>query len=60
MTGTVRHYQTGEQLRADGIDARVWAGIHFRGSDEAGDRMAVQLGAWISSHFLTCGGLGTK
>ncbi|MDN5768352.1 MAG: vanadium-dependent haloperoxidase [Humibacillus sp.] len=60
VTGTVRHYQTGAQLRADGVDARVWAGIHFRSSDEAGDRMGVRLGAWISGHFLTCAGLGTK
>lgn len=58
VTGTVRHYETGEKLRTEGIDARVWGGIHFRSSDEVGDRMGARLGAWISGHFLSCGGLG--
>ncbi len=60
VTGTVRHYETGEQLRADGIGARVWAGIHFRNSDEVGDRMGARLGAWIGSHYLRGGGLGRR
>jgi hypothetical protein len=39
VTGTTRHYETGAQLRAEGIGARNWAGIRFRTSDEVGDQM---------------------
>ena len=52
VTGTTRHYETGAQLRAEGIGARIWAGIHFRTSDEVGDRMGARLGSWIGSHIL--------
>jgi len=54
VTGTTRHYQTGAVLRAEGIGARVWAGIHFRNSDEVGDRMGARLGSWIAQHYLSC------
>ena len=54
VTGTTRHYETGAVLRGEGIGARVWAGIHFRNSDEVGDRMGAQLGRWIAQHYLTC------
>jgi hypothetical protein len=50
VTGTTRHYQTDAQLRAEGIGARIWAGIHFRTADEVGDRMGARLGSWIGSH----------
>ena len=52
VTGTTRHYETGAQLRAEGIGARIWGGIHFRTSDEVGDQMGAQLGRWIGSHDL--------
>ncbi|HZW44550.1 MAG TPA: vanadium-dependent haloperoxidase [Dermatophilaceae bacterium] len=57
VTGTTRHYETGAQLRAEGIAARIWAGIHFRTSDEVGDRMGARLGSWIGSRHLL-GSLG--
>ena len=53
-TPPFRHYQTGAVLRAEGIGARVWAGIHFRNSDEVGDRMGARLGSWIAQHYLSC------
>jgi len=49
VTGTTRHYETGAQLRADGIGARIWGGIHFRTAGEVGDRMGAALGCWISN-----------
>jgi hypothetical protein len=52
VTGTIRHNETGAQLRAEGIGARIWAGIHFRTSDEVGDRMGARLGSWIGSRHL--------
>jgi hypothetical protein len=52
VTGTTRHYETGAQLRAEGIGARIWAGIHFRTSDEVGDQMGARLGSRIGSHYL--------
>ncbi len=36
----VRHFDTAEQLGSEIIEARLWAGLHYRGSTEAG----VELG----------------
>jgi hypothetical protein len=50
VTGSTRHYETGAQLRADGISARIWGGIHFRTAGEVGNRMGTKLGRWIGSN----------
>jgi hypothetical protein len=52
VTGTTRHYETGAQLRAEGIGARIGAGIHFRTSDEVGDQMGARLRSRIGSRYL--------
>ena len=44
MTGTVRHYAEAATLNQEGVDARVWAGIHFRTADTEGDGSARRLG----------------
>jgi hypothetical protein len=44
----VRHFDTAEQLREEIVDARLWAGLHYRGSSEAG----VELGQKIAHYDL--------
>ena len=44
----VRHYDTADQMRQDVVDARTWAGLHYRFSTEAG----VHLGRMIAHYGL--------
>ncbi len=44
----VRHLNTAEQLRNEIIEARLWAGLHYRGSSEAG----VELGRKVAHYDL--------
>jgi hypothetical protein len=44
----VRHFDTAEELRAEIVDARLWGGIHYRFSTEAG----VQLGRKVAHYGL--------
>ena len=41
-----RHFDTAAQLREEIVNARLWAGLHYRGSTEAG----LDLG-WKVAHF---------
>jgi hypothetical protein len=43
-----RHFDTAAQLRAEIIGARLWAGVHYRGSSEAG----VDLGRMVAHYAL--------
>jgi hypothetical protein len=43
-----RHFDTAEQLRSEIIEARLWAGLHYRGSTEAG----VELGQKVAHYDL--------
>jgi hypothetical protein len=44
----VRHFDTAQQLRDEIVDARLWAGLHYRGSSEAG----VDLGQKVAHYDL--------
>jgi hypothetical protein len=44
----VRHYDTAEELRSEVVNARLWGGIHYRFSSEAG----VQLGQKVAHYGL--------
>src|SRR5262245_41487274 len=44
----VRHFNTAQQLRNEIIEARLWAGLHYRGSTEAG----VELGRRVAHYDL--------
>jgi hypothetical protein len=44
----VRHFDTADELRADVVNARTWAGLHYRFSTEAG----VQLGQKVAHYGL--------
>ena len=44
----VRHYDTADELRSEVVNARLWGGIHYRFSSEAG----VSLGRKIAHYGL--------
>lgn len=44
----VRHFARANDLRAEIVNARVWAGLHYRGSNEAG----VALGRSVAKYDL--------
>ena len=52
VPNVVRHYDTGQALRADVVNARVWLGIHFRFADVAGRNMGVSLADWTLHHYF--------
>lgn len=47
-----RHYDTGDEVRQEVIDARVWLGIHFRFADTSGARMGQQVGDYALEHYF--------
>jgi hypothetical protein len=49
-----RHFATAADLRAEIVNARIWAGVHYRFSGEAG----VALGAQVASYDLAHAFLG--
>ncbi|WP_230885574.1 vanadium-dependent haloperoxidase [Streptomyces spinoverrucosus] len=51
-TGTTRHYEYADRINEDMIDARVWAGIHFRSADVAGCQAGSRVGAWAVTHYF--------
>lgn len=57
LTAT-RHFATAADLRAEIVNARVWGGVHYRFSGEAG----VALGAQVANYDLTRSftGIGEK
>ena len=46
----VRHFATGDDLRSDVANARVWGGLHFRFSTEAGGRIGTRVADWTLAH----------
>ncbi|HET9271947.1 MAG TPA: vanadium-dependent haloperoxidase [Vicinamibacterales bacterium] len=44
----VRHFESANQLRGEIVEARLWAGLHYRGSSEAG----VDLGRKVAHYAL--------
>jgi hypothetical protein len=53
VPGTLdRHYDYGSTLRAEGIGARIWSGIHTRTADEVGNRTGQRLAIWTSSRYF--------
>jgi hypothetical protein len=43
-----RHFATAAQLREEIVDARLWAGLHYRGSSDA----SLDLGRKVAHHDL--------
>ena len=47
-----RYYATANDLTKEIIDARVWAGIHYRGSDETGADLGRKVAHWTLKRFF--------
>jgi hypothetical protein len=52
LSGITRSWNTFSEAVQEVIDARVYSGIHFRNSDEAGARMGRQVAQFVSNHAL--------
>ena len=50
--GVTRHYETAAALNQDGIDGRVYLGIHFRTADRVAIRMGTQIADWGLDHYF--------
>jgi hypothetical protein len=52
VTGTTRHYADSATFNQEGVDARVWGGIHFRTADVEGGRVGASVGSWVAEHWV--------
>ncbi|GEC09948.1 hypothetical protein SSP24_76030 [Streptomyces spinoverrucosus] len=50
VTGTTRTYTKAADLNRDVNGSRLWGGVHFRTSGEAGDRLGQQVGTYTLDH----------
>jgi hypothetical protein len=48
----VRTFDTFTQPLAELIEARIWAGLHYRSSDEAGQRLGRRVAAYATAHYF--------
>lgn len=51
-TGTTRTYQRLSDALQENINARVWAGIHFRTADTAGATLGKKVARYLHKHYL--------
>jgi PAP2 superfamily len=51
-SGATRYYSRFSQAVTEVIDARVWAGIHFRSSDVEGAILGYRVAAWVLAHHF--------
>jgi hypothetical protein len=50
-----RHFDTADELRADVVNARVWAGLHFRFSANAGVALGREVADYDLDHAFSTG-----
>jgi hypothetical protein len=50
--GITRNYTSFSQAEQEVIDARVWAGIHFRRADKVGAAIGERIARWQQKRFL--------
>jgi hypothetical protein len=50
--GVTRHYVSASALNQDGIDGRVYLGIHFRTADEVAIDMGTSISNWGLDHYF--------
>ena len=49
---TSQHFDTAQQLQDQLLDARVWAGLHWRNSEVAGENLGNTLADWILQRYF--------
>ncbi len=52
VTGETRHYQRFKDVVADVNNARVWAGFHFRYSQEDGSKLGRRVARFVIANFF--------
>src|SRR5881392_797356 len=57
---TTEHFDTAQQLRDEIVDARVWAGVHWRSSVVAGENLGDSVAGWSLSHYFGSLGAGAN
>ncbi len=51
-SGTTRHFDRFSDALKEVIDARVWAGIHFRTADMQGAVLGKKVAHWLDKHYF--------
>jgi hypothetical protein len=51
-TGTTRTYDRFSDALRENINARVWAGIHFRTADVQGARLGAKVARYLRKHYF--------
>ena len=46
----VRHFETADDLRTEIVNARLWGGLHYRGSSEVAVDLGAQVGHFALNH----------
>jgi hypothetical protein len=49
---TSQHFDTAQQLQDQLLDARVWAGLHWRNSDVVGENLGNALAGWVLQRYF--------
>ena len=57
-TGSTRHFSHFTDVIADMIDARVYAGLHFRRADVNGAMLGKSVADYVDSHYFNCRNAG--
>ena len=52
MPGVTRKYSSVQQIENEEDMARIWAGVHFRNSNEVAGRMGAQIANFVLAHYL--------
>jgi hypothetical protein len=52
VTGTTRVFETTDDLRADIINARVYGGMHYRFSVQAGAHIGEQVADYVAANYF--------
>ena len=55
---TTEHFDTAQQLEDEIVNARVWAGLHWRSSVIAGETVGDSVAGWAISHYFGSLGAG--
>jgi hypothetical protein len=50
--GITRHYRFASALNRDGINGRMWLGLHFRTADEVAINMSTRVANWGLNHYF--------
>lgn len=47
-----RHFDSFSQVRAEIVEARIWAGLHFRTADRQGNALGLNVARYTAAHYL--------